>query len=178
MRSFGLQAKEDYTMNDRVEIILMINRGVKKEIANAPAWIEYESGLLGVNSGIDCLMIGVISDQSQACCDLAGGDNSSIQRGTHSAPCSFNDVIDLFGHDVSKLRLIDASAATFKSRNQFEIPRTGERGFVVQVEVNLPHVGISGLGKFDDDLWRLIAMEAVAGATQLKRTINRVVASA
>jgi hypothetical protein len=158
---------------DQIEIILLMDRDVEGKIENAPAWIECDSSLFAVNGGLDCLMIGAISDQSQAKCDLAGGDNSGIQRGTHSAPCSFNDVIELFGPDVSKLRLIDASAATFKSKNQFEIPRTGEKGFVVQVQVDLPRVGISGLNdKFNDGLRRLITIEAVVGVTQPKQTIN------
>jgi hypothetical protein len=56
----------------------------------------------------------------------------NIQRGTHSEPCSFNDVIEWFGPDVPKLRLIDASAATFQSDNQFEIPRTGKKGSLLK----------------------------------------------
>ena len=73
-------------------------------------------------------------------------------------------MLEWFGPDVPKLRLIDASAATFSSKNQFEIPRMGKTGFVVEATVDLPKVGVSGInGKFSDGLLRLIAMEAVAG---------------
>jgi hypothetical protein len=156
---------------DHIEIILLMDRS-EGEVSGAPP-IEDDPNLFAVNAGVDCLLIGAISNQSQAKSDMKGGNNYRIQRGTHSAPCSFNDAIELFGPDLSKLRLMNASVATFKSDRQFEIPRTGERGFIVEAKVDLPNVGIFGLnGKFTDWLLTLIAIEAVAGVTQPNDSIH------
>lgn len=158
---------------DQIEIILLMDRGLKGEVGGAPIWLEGDTNLFAVHSGADCVRIGAISEQSQTECDLGGGHNLKIQRGTHSAPCSFNDVIECFGPEATKLRLVDASVAIFESGNQFRIPRTGEKGFVVEAQVDLPGVSISGMnGKFTEDLLTLIALEAAVGVKQLKRRIN------
>jgi hypothetical protein len=154
---------------DQIEIILLMDRSLKGGVGGAPIWLEGDANLFAVHTGADCVRIGAISEQSQTKCDLNGGHNLKIQRGTHSAPCSFNDVIEWFGPNVTKLRLVDASVAIFESENQFEIPRIGERGFVVEAKLDLPSVAISGLnGKFTEGLLRLIASEAVAGVKQLQ----------
>jgi hypothetical protein len=82
-------------------------------------------------------LIGAISEQSQIKRDMHCQDNLQIQRGTHSAPGSFNDAIELFGLDVSKLRLMDASVATFGSKNEFEIPLIGKTGSIVEAKFDL-----------------------------------------
>jgi hypothetical protein len=77
------------------------------------------------------------------------------------------DVIELFGSDVSKIRLIDANFAIFEGDNQFMIPRIDDRGLIVDVKVDLPRVGIKRLNcKYNDGLQQLIAIEAVIGARQ------------
>jgi hypothetical protein len=113
---------------DRIEIILLSDR-------DSPSWAKIDPNLFAVHKSDDCFLIGVISEQSQHRCDIHGG-SLEIQQGTHSAPCSFNDVIELFGCYLSKLRFIDASVATFRDESQFAIPRFGETGFVVDVTIH------------------------------------------
>jgi hypothetical protein len=150
---------------DQVELILLVDRRAEGEASGFK--IQCDPASLVVNPNRECLFIGAISEQSQTKSDNYHGDNLKIQRGTHSAQCSFNNVKELFGSDVLNLRLIDASAATFSSDNQFEIPRTGEKGFVVGAELDLSRARISGLnGNYSDDLLTLIAIEALTGASQ------------
>jgi hypothetical protein len=158
---------------DQIEIVLLMDRGVQTKIDGAPVRVEGDLRSFVVDADGDCVLIGAISQQSQTKSDMYGEDNLKIQRGMHSAPCSVNDVIGLFGPDASKLRIIDANVARFESNNQFVIPRTGSKGFIVEAKVNLPDVAVRGLnGKCNVGLLKLIGMEAATGASQPKATIN------
>jgi hypothetical protein len=110
----------------------------------APIRIEGKPDSFAVAAHKDCVLIGVISLQSQIKGDSLGG-NTLFQRGSHSLPCSFFDVIELFGSDASEMRLIDAKVASFEGTNQFVIPRIGDRGLIVEAEVDLPNVAVKGL---------------------------------
>jgi hypothetical protein len=67
---------------DRIEIILLLNRGVAKELDGAPVCVKFDPNLFAIETDSDCVLIGAISEQSQLKCDIHGGNNSKIQRGT------------------------------------------------------------------------------------------------
>jgi hypothetical protein len=149
---------------DQVEIILLMGSSAEGKDDGAAVWIERD--LFAINAHVDCVLIGAISQKSQAKSEMYGEYNLETECGTHSARCSFNDVLELFGPDLFKLRIIDASVATFPAKNQFEIPHLGKKGFLVEAMVESRGVTISGLnGNPNDDLLKLIAMEAVIGVT-------------
>jgi hypothetical protein len=158
---------------DQIEIVLLMDRSHEAKIDGSPIRVEGFPNSFAVAAHEDCILIGAISQQSQTKSDMNGGANLKIQHGTYLAPCSFIDVIELFGPNVSKLRVIDLNVADFRKENQFVIPRMGGKGFFVEAEVNLPGVDVRGLnGKHNDDLLTLIAVEAATGASQPKKDIN------
>jgi hypothetical protein len=155
----------------QIEIVLLLDSSGEAKVNGAPIRVEGEPNSFAIAADEDCVVIGAISLQSQT--DSLGGGNLKIQRGTYSLPCSFIDVVELFGSDFSKLRLIDANVASFEGTNQFVIPRTGGRGLVVEAKVDLPNVAVRGLnGEYNDGLLKLIAIEAATGASQPTEKIN------
>jgi hypothetical protein len=158
---------------DQIEIVLLLDRSYEAEIDGAPVRIEGKPNSFAFAAHEECILIGVISQRSQNKCDSFGERNQNIQRGTHSLPCSLFDVIELFGSDLSKIRIIDANAARFESPNHFVIPRIGGCGLIVEAKVDLPRIYIGGLnGKRYDGLRKLIALEAGIGASYPTEIIN------
>jgi hypothetical protein len=143
--------------------IHQIERRDEAAIDRAPIRVDGESNSFAVACSQDCLLIGTISLLSQSKSNECGEHNLTIQQGTHSAPCSFNDSVEVFRLDSSKLRLTEITIAEF-DENQFAIPRTDRPGFTVEVNVDLPRVDIdvSGpVGGHNQELLHLIAREAV-----------------
>jgi hypothetical protein len=159
---------------DQIEIVLLLDRGGQTKFDGPLVRVEGNRSLFAVAANKDCIRIGAISLQSQPKSDKHGGSNLKIQRGTHSAPVSFDDVMELFGSDLSKIRIIDANVASFEGKNQFVIPRIGGCGLIVETTLDLPNgVYVNGLnGKYNEKLLKPIALEAVAGARQPTETIN------
>jgi hypothetical protein len=160
--------KENGMNTDQIEIVLLLDRSYEAEIDGAPIRVEGKSDSFAIAAHEKCILIGVISQQSQNKSDSRGASNQNIQRGTHSRPCSFFNVTEWFGPDLSKIRMIDAKVASFESENQFVIPRIGGCGLIVEVKLDLPNGGVyvdDLNGKYNEKLLRLIAFEAVVGAS-------------
>jgi hypothetical protein len=121
---------------NQIELILLLDRGSEATLHGLSMRVEGEPNSFAVSSGQNCLLIGAISLLSQSKSDEFGGHNLTIQRGVHSAPCSFMDVIEVFDSDISKMRIVDVNVADFKGKNTFFIPRFGGCGFTVEAKVN------------------------------------------
>jgi hypothetical protein len=164
----SITKQEQWPMNtDQIEIIMLLDRSTEEHIGTLPMGLESEPNSFAIAADARCILIGAISLESQTKSGSLHESNLKIQRGTHSVPCSFIDAAKMFGSDLPRVRIIDASVASFEDMNQFVIPRTGDLGLIVEATLDLPTVGIEGLkGNHEDSLLKLIAMETAAAAFQ------------
>jgi hypothetical protein len=100
---------------DQIEIVLLVDRRAEEKIDGVPICVEGEPDSFAFAADADCVLIGAISLQSQRNDDASAGRPLQTQRGTRSSPCSFAEVVELFGSDVSKITAVRLTEGTISS---------------------------------------------------------------